>query len=79
MSSSGDDLDQWRAIAELRDRAERAEAEHRRLWDAIATLRDDLHEESKRLTDVHQRALKALTDALERGRPDARGSDNTFV
>lgn len=45
----------------------------REVGDAIAEIRDELNTEvgdiNRRLTDVHRRALRALTDRLERNTP----------
>jgi phage shock protein A len=40
------------------------------VWDGVAELRDELHDLSKRVTDVHSHTLRTLTDHYAKGRDE---------
>jgi len=48
-------------------------AELAELWEAIAELRDELHDLANRVDHVHREALRALTHVME-GRKDAEAT-----
>ena len=79
MTDDGDRADLWRKVRALSEAAAEAQREQARLWDAIAELRDELHDQAQRVTDVHERALRALTDALTRRDPRGNTQRDTFA
>lgn len=48
----------------------------REVWDAIAELRDEVHDLAGRVDHVHRHALRALTDAMK-GRDDVEATRHT--